>query len=376
MRLADRISEAAASGTVQFTSLIHQLRKEGRQIINFAVGEPFFETPAAVVEATRKALEEGRTRYGDVKGLSALCRAVAAQYPGCSDSRVVICNGSKQALYNTFQVMLNPGEEVIVPRPYWVSFVEQIKLAGGRPVPVDTRNFQLDLDRIEAAVNERTRAILVNSPNNPTGAVYPADALQEVARIAAANDLFIVSDEAYDHFVYDGGRHAGFYGIEEAHDRLVLSGSFSKRFSMTGFRVGYVLGPEAFIRAITKLQGHATGNVCTFAQYGALAAMNISEDFLESRRREMESKRDMAFALAEEKFDCIKPQGAFYLFPDVSSHLKALENTQQFAARLLRDAGVAVVPGTAFGLEGHVRISYAVPEESLLEGFKRIVEAL
>jgi len=376
MSLASRISKIEPSGTVEFTSLIDRLRKEGRQIINFAVGEPEFVTPSAVVAATQKALGEGKTRYGDVKGLMALRRGVAEQYSGCNANRIIITNGSKQALYNSFQVLLNPGDEVIIPRPYWVSFVEQVKLAGGRPVLVDTSDFQLDLNRMEAAVSERTRAILINSPNNPTGAVYPLEALKGVAQIAAKHNLFVISDEAYDHFVYDGNRHISFFEIEEIRDRLILTGSFSKTFSMTGFRIGYVLAPEEISLAIAKLQGHLTGNVCSFAQYGALAAMNVGDQLLESQRSDLEHKRDVALELIGETFDCVRPQGAFYLFPDVSSCLQKGETSDQFSARILQDAGVAVVPGVAFGWEGHVRISYALSEEILIEGIKRMVEVL
>ena len=376
MKLSERIRRVEASKTVRFTSLIDTLRREGKEVINFAVGEPEYETPAEIVRATKEALNAGATRYGPVSGWPELRTALARPFDGYNADNLLIANGSKQCLYAFFQIICNPGDEVIIPSPYWVSFSQQVILAGGRPVLVETRNHQLDCDAIEQAITPRTVAILVNSPNNPTGAVYPRSDLEFIARLALKYDLCIISDEAYDFFIYDGLAHESFLAFEEIRDRLVVTKSFSKSYSMTGFRLGYMVAPREIIRALAKLQSHSTGNVCTFAQHGALAALSLDHGIIGKWRAELERKRDMAYGHTSELFECVRPQGAFYLFPDVSQHLRKGETAEDFSAYLLENAGVAVVPGEAFGMANHVRISYAVPEDLLSKGFKRISEAL
>jgi aspartate aminotransferase len=288
----------------------------------------------------------------------------------------MISNGSKQCLYAMFQVICNPLDEVIIPRPYWVSFPQQVKLAGGRPVFVDTCNHQLDCGKIERAITPKTRAILINSPNNPTGAVYPAEDLAGIAKIALERDLYLISDEAYSLFVYDGLKAASLFSFEDIRHLLIITRSFSKNYGMTGFRVGYIAAPHEFIRAVAGLQSHMTGNVCTFAQHGALAALAVDDHELEEWRAAMERKRDYAYQRVAELFDCLKPRGAFYLYPDVKRHLKDGMTSAEFAGRLLENCGVAVVPGEVFGMGGHIRISYAVCEDRLVSGFEKIAEAL
>ena len=275
-----------------------------------------------------------------------------------------------------FQMICDPADEVIIPMPFWVSFIEQVKLAGGKPVPVATRNHQLNCEAIEAAVTQRTKAILINSPNNPSGAVYPMADLQKIAQLADDHDLFIVADEAYDAFVYDGSVHASMFDIERVRNRVIVTRSFSKSYSMTGFRIGYVAAPDKIIAALSKIQSHLSGNVCTFAQYGALAALALDGHLLSARHTELEQKRDMAFQYVSKLFDCLKPQGAFYLFPDVSAVLKNNETSEALAQRILKQAGVAVLAGEAFGMANHLRISFAVSEENLKNGLEQIAEVL
>lgn len=376
MKLSSRIASAEASRTVRFTTLIEQLRAEGREIINLAVGEPEFATPKEIVAAARLALENGHTRYGPVAGLGALRSALAGSFEGYGPGNILIANGSKQILYGLFQVLLDPGDEVILPTPHWVSFSEQIRLAGGVPVTVASPGHQLDCEAISEAVTPGTRAILVNSPNNPTGAVYPAPDLARIASLACRRDLWVIADEAYEGFVYDGIDSPSLFSIPEVRDRLVVVRSFSKRFSMTGFRIGYGAGPAPVMAALAKLQSHLTGNACTFAQYGALAALDIGPEVLEEWRARLQEKRDIAYDYASRLFTCIRPRGAFYLFPDVSAHLENGRTAEELAAFLLEKTGVAVVPGEAFGAGGHIRISYAVPKEMLVEGFERMVRVL
>jgi aspartate aminotransferase len=275
-----------------------------------------------------------------------------------------------------FQVICNPSDEVIIPRPFWVSFPEQVKLAGGRPVFVDTCNHQLDCEQIKRALTPKTRAILINSPNNPTGAVYPAEVLTRIAEIALEQDLYLISDEAYRLYVYDQVKAVSLFDIEDIRHLLIVTRSFSKNYGMTGFRIGFIAASQEFIRAVAGLQSHMTGNVCTFAQHGALKALDMTYHEQEVWRADMAHKRDYAYRLTAELFDCVKPQGAFYLFPDVTRHLKNGMTSAEFARRLLENTGVAVVPGEAFGMPGHIRISYAVSKDKLSSGFDKIREAL
>jgi aspartate aminotransferase len=376
MKLSDKIESIAGSQTVAFTALVQQLRQEGREIIDLAVGEPQFDTPAAVIDATKNALDAQKTRYSPVNGLPELREQLAERLSDYNIDNILITNGSKQALYMIFQIICDPADEVIVPVPYWVSFIEQVKLAGGKPVPVATRDYQLDCDAIAAAVTPQTKAILINSPNNPSGAVYPMADLQKIARLASDHNLFIVADEAYDAFVYDGCKLAGLFDIETIRNRTIVTRSFSKSYSMTGFRIGYVAGPEQIIAALSKIQSHLSGNVCTFAQYGALAALSLDSHMLSDRQVALQRKRDLAYQTVSQLFDCIRPQGAFYLFPDVSAVLKNNETSEALARRLLEQAGVAVVAGEAFGMANHLRISFAVSEKNLKNGLERLAEVL
>lgn len=376
MRFAERIDRIETSQTVQFTERLQKLKQEGREIISFAVGEPEYRTPNHVVEATRRALEQGKTRYGPVQGIAALRARLAAQFTGLDHRNILISNGSKQCLYSLFQALCDRGDQVIIPRPFWVSFSEQIRLAGAEPVFVDTRAHQLDCDAIEKAITEKTRIILINTPNNPTGAVYPRADVERVAGMVRQHNLFLVSDEAYTLFVYDGADCHSPMEIDSLRERCVVVRSFSKSYNMTGFRVGYVAAPAVVIQALSKLQSHLTGNVCTFAQEGALAALDLGESFVAEMRSDLQRKRDIAFQYAQKLFACIKPRGAFYLFPDVSAHLNGNRTAQDLATLLLEEAGVTVVPGEAFGMQNHIRISYALPEKDLIAGFERIAEAL
>lgn len=372
MKLSSRIQSIEGSKTVAITGLIQKLAREGKEIIDLAVGEVGFDTPGPVIDATKNALTALKTRYGPVAGLAELKEQLATHFSGWGPDHILISNGAKQALYMIFQCLCDPGDEVIIPVPYWVSFTEQVKLAGAVPVLVPTVNHQLDIDAIEAAITPRSKIILVNSPNNPTGALYPRETLNEVARLAGQHDLTVLADEAYDEFVYDGCQRVSVHDVEDLRDRCVITRSFSKSYSMTGFRVGYVAAAPAVISALAALQSHLTGNVCTFAQHGALAALALDPRLREQWQAEMQRKRDIAYRHVASMFNCVKPQGAFYLFPDVSKFLRPNETSAQLAERILMQAHVAVVPGEAFGVENHLRISYGVSEEILKQGLDRL----
>jgi aspartate aminotransferase len=376
MKLSDRVNQIEESGTVQFTQLIQQMRRAGKDVIDLAVGEPPDDTPADVIAATKQALARGHTKYGPVAGLQELRFRLAQEFEGYDEKNIIVSNGSKQCLYAMFQAIIDPLDEVIIPRPYWVSFPQQVKLAGGRPIFVDTTEHQLDIDKIQQAVTPKTRAILINSPNNPTGAVYPAQDLEKIAKLALSHNLYVISDEAYHGYVYDGLRPESIYNVKEIRRQLIVTRSFSKGFNMTGFRVGYVAAAAQIVAALNKLQGHVTGNVCSFAQHGALAALGLNKNDVDPYCRDLEDKRDYAYAKISGLFNCVKPQGAFYLFPDVASHLEGGMTAADLARRLLEEAGVAVVPGEEFGMPGHLRISYAVSEDQLVSGLEKIAGAL
>jgi aspartate aminotransferase len=258
-----------------------------------------------------------------------------------------------------------------VPIPCWVSFTEQIKLAGGNPILVETPGHQLDPDLIEKAVSRKTRAILINTPNNPTGAVYEVEALRSVARLAEKHGLYLIADEAYHVCCFDRP-HVSVRDISPDPSRVITVRSFSKHYNMTGFRIGYVAADTTVIQALTRLQSHCTGNVCTFVQYGALAALEMDQTIIEQRRAALARRRDLAYEQLSALFPCVKAQGAFYLFPDVSRRLDSHQTSEDLALTLLEKADVAVVPGEAFHGPGHIRISFTIAEDKLNQAFERI----
>jgi aspartate aminotransferase len=370
------VAAVSESKTTRIFTLAHELRQKGQDIISLAVGEPDFDTPREVIYATRQALEDQATRYGPVAGLDALRHQLAQGFHGYGPDNIIITNGAKQALFTLFQVLCRPDDEIIVPVPCWVSFTEQIKMAGARPVPVDTIDHHISVQAIAQAITGRTKAILINSPNNPTGAVYAQEALARVAAVAAEHRLYLISDEAYHAYTFDDRAHVGLFQAAAQNERVITIRSFSKHYNMTGFRLGYAAAHPSIIGAMAKLQSHISGNVCTFAQHGALAALQMDQAVVAQRRKILEQRRDLAMQFVEKLFDCATPRGAFYLFPDVTQHLKNNETTEEFALRLLQDAGVAVVPGEAFGGPGHIRISFGAKQADLQSAFERIRNAL
>ena len=375
-QFSERIGTVSESSTTRIFTLANRMRQAGRRIISLSVGEPNFDTPEPVIRATCQALADQVTRYGPVPGDPRLREPLAAEFSGYGPENIIITNGAKQALFGLFQILCNDGDEVILPRPCWVSFTEQIKLAGGTPVLVDTVDGRIDPAAIGNAVGPRTRAILINSPNNPTGAVYHRNALTRVAQIAADQNLYLIADEAYHAFTYDNQTHESLHHLAADPRRVITVRSFSKQYNMTGYRIGYVAADQTVIQALTRLQSHLCGNVCSFAQRGALAALEMDQQIVEQRRTILEQRRDMALTCTRALFECTRPGGAFYLFPDVRNHLKKNETSADLCMRLLEDAGVAVVPGEAFHMPGYIRISFGASEEDLRHGFEKIKEAL
>ncbi len=369
---ASRLRRVEESGTTRVFSLAGQMRAQGREVINLSVGEPHFETAAPVIQATRAALAALATRYGPVAGEPALRDALAREFDGYSAENILITNGAKQALYSLFQALCEPGDEVILPSPCWVSFPEQVKLAGGVPVAVKTPGHQLDPGEIRRALTPRTRAVLINSPNNPTGAVYAPQTLETVARLTADHGAYLIADEAYRGFTYDDLPRTRLFDLTGDKERIITVRSFSKTYNMTGFRLGYVAAAAPLISGLIRLQSHLCGNVCTFVQHGGLAALDTDPALLEQQRLTLQRLRDVAYSRCRTLFDCVKPQGAFYLFPDVGPYLKKGEGDTDLALQILEQTGVALVPGQAFGHPGSLRISFAVAQETLERGFDQL----
>ena len=374
--VSERISAVASSGTVQLTAILQDLRRRGVDVIDMAVGEPDFAVDPAVIKTASEALAGGLTRYGPVGGLPALRRRIASGFEGFTEDNVIVTNGAKQALYSVFQVLCDKDDEVIIPTPCWVSFSHQVNLAGGRPVLVPASEHQPDIEAIVEAIGPQTVAILLNSPNNPTGAVYSPAAIEAIGDLCRRRNLWLISDEAYQAFDFSGHEAFNPYEIKRLRDRLITIRSFSKTYGMTGFRIGYAAAPIGIVAALKRLQSHLSGNVCTFAQHGALAALDLPESAVVAKCRRYARRRDRAYRLTSEIFECRQPQGAFYLLPRIARYADRFATSSDLAAFLLEHARVAVVPGEHFFAPGHIRISFAVDSQRLEEGFRRMREAL
>ena len=389
--LSDRINNVAPSATLAVDSKAKAMKAAGVDVIGFGAGEPNFPTPDYVVEAAAEACRDPRNhRYTPTPGLPELREAIARKMLRDSGyevtpEQVVVTNGGKQAVYEAFQILLNDGDEVIIPTPYWTSYPEAVKLAGGVPVEVFAgadRSFEPDIDAIEAARTERTRAIIVTSPSNPTGAVWSRETIEAIGRWAVEHHVWVVSDEIYEHLNYDGARTA-YIGqvVPEVRDQLIVLNGVAKTYAMTGWRVGWLVAPEPVAKAAAKLQGHMTSNVANVPQRAAIAAVGGDLDAVYAMREAFDVRRKAIVAAlnAIDGVHCPTPTGAFYAFADVSGLLNrplgvngsVATSSAELAAMLLDEAHVAAVPGEAFGAPGYLRFSYALADDQLAEGMRR-----
>jgi aspartate aminotransferase len=380
MELSARVGQVAPSLTLAITAKAKAMKAQGLDICSLSAGEPDFDTPQHISVAAVQALQAGKTRYGPAAGEMPLREAIAhklQQDNGVSYSanQVLVTNGGKQSLYNLMQVLLNPGDEVLIPAPYWLSYPEMVRLAEGIPVilPTDVKaGFKVSPEQIRAAVTPRTKLLVLNSPSNPTGMVYTPDEIRAIAQVVVEQDLLVVSDEIYEKICYDGAEHLSIGAVSpEVFARTLISNGFAKSYSMTGWRVGYLAGPSEIIKAAITLQSHSTSNVCTFAQYGALAALEGPQDSVEAMRQAFAARRQLMLEGLGRipGVHCPEPQGAFYLFPDVSS---AGFTSLEFCDQLLATQHVAAVPGVAFGDDRCIRLSYATDIETIQQGLARL----
>lgn len=381
---SNKIKDIITSNSILVADQVNKLNKKNKKVISLHIGEPDFQTPPEIITHTIQALKNNQTKYSSVPGILELRTEIAnslseEHFSNISYKNIIISNGAKQSIYNIFQVICNPGDEIIFPAPYWVSFPESIKLAGAKPVIVPSKpNFQLDLEQIKNSITPKTKAILINSPNNPTGAVYKPEDLKELVGIAQKNELFIISDEAYEFLTYDNIVNTPIATIAPQYsDKIITIRTFSKKYCMTGFRIGFMVASEKITADSTKLQGHVTGNNCLFSQFGALAALQIDNNIINKMKSEFQNRRDIAYNLFSKIFECEKPDGAFYLFPKVDKYFNhKIKNSLDLASFILEEANVALLPGTAFGIENYLRISFANSTQNIEQAFINIKKAL
>jgi len=386
--LSERIKRVQPSQTLVITAKANELKAKGFDIISFGAGEPDFDTPDFVKEACIKALNEGKTRYTASAGIPELREKLAESInekhgTDYKSSEVVVSAGAKMGLYEIFSIILNEGDEVIVPSPYWVSYTEQIKLCDGKPIIVETseeNGFVFTADLLKEAITPKTKALVLNTPSNPTGAVIPKGELEKIAEVCLENNILIISDECYEEFCYET-EHTSIASLsKEVRDITFLVNAFSKSYSMTGWRLGWVACREEFAKKLAVLQSQTISNPTSFAQYGGLAALEDKWQFPKKMKEEFKKRRDYIYNefLNIDGISVVKPEGAFYIFPNISNFIdgEKIKNDIEFTTYLLEESKVAVVPGSAFGKDGYIRMSYATSMDNIVEGMNRIKEAL
>lgn len=392
-QLSDRLQRLAPSATLAMSQKSSEMKAQGIDVINMSVGEPDFNTPDHIKEAAKQAVDNNYSRYSPVPGYMDLREAIVAKLKkenqlDYTPSEILVSNGAKQSVCNTVMALINPGDEVIIPAPYWVSYPQMVKLAGGTPVIVEAgfeQNFKMTPAQLEAAITPKTRLLILCSPSNPTGSVYSKAELEGLAKVILSHDdLFVLADEIYEHINYIGKHEsiAQFAGMKE---RAIIVNGVSKAYAMTGWRIGYIAAPEWLVKGCNKLQGQYTSGPCSVSQKAAELAYTASQDCVEEMRQAFERRRDLIVKLAKDipGLEVNVPEGAFYLFPKCSSFYgkktpdgSAIENSSDLAMYLLEKGHVATVGGDAFGDPDCFRMSYATSDENIVEAMRRIKEAL
>lgn len=385
IKVSKKISNIAPSMTLAIDAKLKQMVADGVKVYGFGAGEPDFDTPKYIRDAAVEAIENGHTRYTAAQGTMDLRKAICAKFERDNKlkyepSQIIASSGAKHSLSNAFAAILNPGDEVIVPVPYWVSYTEIIKLNDGVPVLVSTKkenNFKMTKKELENALTSKSKAILMTSPCNPTGAVYSEQELRDIAEVAVANNLFVVSDEIYEKLIYDGKKHVSIASLgNEIKELTIVINGMSKAYAMTGWRLGYTAGNEKVIKAMSSVQSHAVSHPSSITQYASTAALNGPQDDVSRMVKEFEKRRIYMYERinAMEGLSCIKPEGAFYVYVDISYYLgkklcgTKLDSSLDFAQIMLEKGHVAVIPGAAFGTDNYIRLSYATSMEVIKNG--------
>ena len=391
MHFSKKALSISPSLTLKITAMEKEMIKNGKDVIGFGAGEPDMDTPDYIKLAAKEALDKGITKYTPASGTLELKKAVAGRLERkyglkYDPSQIVISNGAKHSLFNVFQAILNPGDEVIIVSPYWVTYPELVKMADGVPVYVEAaeeNNFEPEIKDIEAAITTKTVAIIVNSPSNPCGCIYSKKTLTDIAELAKKHDFYVVSDEIYDELTYDNTVHYSFPALsEDAYSRTILVNGLSKAYSMTGWRMGYTASGKELTKIMDSYQSHATSNPSSITQYASVQALQGSQDDLVAMVREFQFRRDMMVSIINDikGVSCIKPEGAFYVMLDITGIIgkksdgNEITGSLSFTEYLLEKNLVAVVPGIAFGADHFVRLSYATSRESIQKGLARIKE--
>ena len=382
--LANRVQEVTPSLSLEISAKAKAMKADGLDVCSLSAGEPDFNTPDHVIAAAKCALDEGKTRYGSAAGEGKLRSAIAQKLQTennlpYSPNQVIVTNGGKYSLFNLMQALINPEDEVIIPSPYWLSYPEMVKLAAGTPVIVPTtaqQQYKITAQQLQDSITPRSKLFILNSPSNPTGAVYSREELTALAEVIVKNDLWVVSDEIYEKILYDQVEHISIGSLNpEIFARTLVSSGFAKTYAMTGWRVGYLAGNQEIINAMISIQSHSTSNVCTFAQYGAIEALEnpLSQDAIKEMLTAFTERRKMVLEILSTipEVSCSEPYGAFYLFLDISKTGKTSFN---FANEFLEEMQVATVPGIAFGNDSCIRLSYATDMTTLEKALERLTK--
>lgn len=385
VKLANRVLALTPSTTLAITAKAKELKEQGVDVIGLGAGEPDYNTPQHILDAAVRSMNEGHTKYTPSAGLPALKKAIIEKFErdqGLSYklNEIIVGNGAKHVLYTLFQVLLNEGDEVIIPTPYWVSYPEQVKLAGGVPVYVDgleSQQFKITPEQLNSVISERTRAVIINSPSNPTGVIYTAEELRELGKLCLEKNILIVSDEIYEKLIYGEHKHVSIAQLSpELKEQTIVINGVSKSHSMTGWRIGYAAGNKEIIEAMTNLASHSTSNPTTTAQYASIAAYNGPQEPVEEMRQAFEHRLEVIYnqLVSIPGFTCVKPQGAFYLYPNVkeAANITGYSDVDAFVEALLVEAKVAVIPGSGFGTPDNIRLSYATSLDLLEKAVARM----
>ncbi len=384
MKIANRMENLSPSVTMAITALARELKAQGKDILSFSAGEPDFDTPEIIKQAAIKAINDGHTKYTAVEGIIATKQAIINKLKKDHGLEykldgIVISNGAKHSLFNLFQVLIEEGDEVIIPAPYWVTYPEQVKFSDGVPVFIetdDTTEFKITPEQLKAVITPKTKVLLLNTPSNPTGSVYSREELLAIGEVLKGTDILVFSDEMYEKIMYNGKKFTAAAEVsEDMYKRTVTINGLSKAVAMTGWRFGYIATPDAALaKALTKLQGQVTSNINTMTQYAAIPALEgDADETIEMMRVEFEKRKNYAVQAFNDikGLSCVEPDGAFYLFVNIKN---VTPDSMKFCADLLEEKGVALVPGLAFGTEGYVRFSFATDLETIKEGIKRVKE--
>jgi len=383
-RLAERTKKINPSSTLAITSKAKKLKSEGKDIINFAAGEPDFDTPDFIKDAAIQAIKEGFTKYTPTTGIPELKNLISEKFKKensleYAPAQIVVSCGAKHSIFNTLFALIGKGDEVLIPSPYWVSYPEMVNMCSGTPLFIETsakNNFKLTAKELERQITPRTKLLILNSPSNPTGCVYSSAELKEIAKICVRKKIFVLSDEIYEKLIYDNLKHTSIGSFDkDIYDLTITINGLSKSHSMTGWRIGYLGAPQDIADAISRIQDHSTSNPASISQKAAIAALKAPDDFSKGMAVEFQKRRDFVVNKLEQikKLGLVIPQGAFYVFCDIS---KTGMDSNSFATRLLDEALVALIPGKSFGRDDYIRISFATSIEQLEKGTQRIAEWL